>query len=107
MDSSGVGYLPQPSNSFIRAYVEAQGNIKEVLVEYEIDYVANATPPTKPWDPTVYLPKVNPEDNTITIEKVKDSWSREEVIELLDKAINDTDEIGRWRNREKWIQDNL
>jgi len=62
--------LPQPSISFIEKYIKEYNNnipITDVLVEY--------------WAHTEEYPqlKVNSKDNTITIKKVKDSWSREEV----------------------------
>lgn len=59
--------------------------------------------------------KINPKDNTITIKKVKDSYSREEVIELL-KLFNDDfgklSLIGDFKHKDipkinKWIEENL
>lgn len=54
-------------------------------------------------------PKINPKDNTITIKKLKDSWNREEVIELF-KKYKDY-ELGKtnWHqgNLIKWIEENL
>jgi len=66
--------LPQPSQSFIEKYIKEYNNgtrITEVLVEY--------------WAHTEEYPqlRVDPKDNTITIKKVKNSWSREEVVEKL------------------------
>ena len=74
--------LPQPSQQFIQKYIEAynKGNIiTDVLVEYE--YLL---------DDMVVLPywklKVNPKDNTITIKKVKENFTKNEVISLCDDA---------------------
>lgn len=70
--------LPQPSQSFLEKYVEEynKGNqIKKVMVKYENQYHDG-----EQW---FYKVKVNPKDNTITIRKVKDSLSREEVEYLL------------------------
>lgn len=87
--------LPQPSDSFIQKYVEEynKGNIiTNVMVEYEDngseewygdDY--NGEPY---WNEKIEL-KINPKNNTITIRRVKDSWNREEVIELLKKSKTD------------------
>ena len=50
--------------------------------------------------------KVNSSDNTITIRKMKDSWSREEVVSLFREAIN----YGKDYNgnlSEKWIEENI
>ena len=70
--------LPQPSQLFLEKYVEEynKGNqIKKVMVEYENQYYDG-----EQW---FYKVKVNSKDNTITIRKVKDSLSREEVEYLL------------------------
>jgi hypothetical protein len=73
-------YLPQPSQSFIEHFVDEynKGNvITEVMVEYEsIGAYAN------PKYDSDYQLKIN-SDNTINIINSKDSWSREEVIKLL------------------------
>ena len=113
-----VFYLPQPSQQFIQKYIEEynKGNIiTDVLVEYE-DY---------DWDlltsgnTTIHQRvKVNPKDNTITIKKVKDSWSREELTDILQVYRLDYEQYKRschygpnqkeivdWSN--KWIKENL
>ena len=86
-----VGYnLPQPSQSFIKKYCELGGNIDKVLVEYEskgcilkngvcADYL---TDECKDEGYRCYKLKTD-SHNTITIKPVKDSWTREEVIDLL------------------------
>jgi hypothetical protein len=56
--------------------------------------------------------KVNPKDNTITIKKVKDTWDREEVINLVYKLWNAeiyTDNTTTWEQEDldKWIEENL
>ena len=74
--------LPQPSQQFIEEY--NKGNvITDVLVEYELisneEYFGNTI---NPDDDVPYFDerlKINSKDNTITIKKVKDSYSREEV----------------------------
>ena len=78
--------LPQPSQQFIEKYIEEynKGNvITDVLVEYELisneEYFGNTI---NPDDDVPYFDerlKINSKDNTITIKKVKDSYSREEV----------------------------
>jgi hypothetical protein len=93
--------LPQPSESFIKVFVDGynKGNtITDVLVEYEGQYRTND-------DGEPNRVKVNPKDTTITIKKVKDSWNREEVIELIkcfDRGINRP-----ITNVNKWIEENL
>ena len=76
--------LPQPSQQFIQKYIEEYNKgreIKEVLVEYELvsneEYFLNTI---NPDDDVPYFDenlKINPKDNTITIKKVKDSYTRE------------------------------
>lgn len=82
--------LPQPSQQFIEKYIESYNKgevITDVLVEYE-DYEEcwkfigyNEDGSSK--HPVTNRLKINPKDNTITIKKLKDSWNREEVIELI------------------------
>lgn len=114
--------LPQPSQSFIEKFIEEynKGNvISEVLVEYE---ELNQEERRKQADGvnfySIYKPKVNPKDNTITIKKVKDSWNREEVVTLVLKMQHDFTrykegfhfvpnmrEIAKWSYN--WIEENL
>lgn len=93
---SGTGVpLPQPSQSFIEKYVEEynKGNvITEVMVEYWAHTEENIQ----------Y--KINPKDNTITIRKIKDSWSREEVERIVTLAYF-TDYSKQDVN--EWIKENL
>ena len=93
--------LPKPSDSFIFKYIEEynKGNqITKILVEF-------VAPTAKDWNTL----KVD-SDNTITIKKVKDTYSREEVINLLYKY-NDgiIDRYSQLTNKDldKWIKENL
>ena len=97
--------LPEPSQQFIQKYIEEynKGNyIEDVLVEYEDgkSYSGNEGLIIKEWL------KIDPKDNTITIKKVKDSWSREEVEDLIYSAMKDRcyTTIAEWK---KWIEENL
>ena len=75
--------LPQPSEGFLNKFVEEYniGNIiTEVLVEYvETDQVVKRFEGDEGYDSSMTTLKVNPKDNTITIKKAKDSWTREEM----------------------------
>jgi hypothetical protein len=99
--------LPQPSQLFIERYVTEynKGNvITESLVEYEDS-----------------VPKVNPNTNTIGIKKVKAKrwYKRDEVIELITKAVAESHDWSRDHNDihsinlieqkflSKWIEENL
>ena len=104
--------LPQPSKQFIQKFVEEynKGNIiEDVLVEYGKEYVDEK-------DAYGYNKlKINPKNNTITIKKAKDSWTREEVIELCRQAFIDGTYAGGFgpnektidSETEKWIEENL
>lgn len=101
--------LPQPSQSFIEKFVEEynKGNvITEVMVEYEtITKRYGSCSIGEGVTMNVEQLKVS-KDNTITIRKVKDSWSREEVIALITKFNWDADATNDiWKD--KWIEENL
>lgn len=106
--------LPQIPQSFIDKFVEEynKGNvITEVMVEYEEIQVLKQTLNEGFGSyyhkaESEFVLKVNPTDNTITIRKAKDSWSREEVVELLYKH---TEYMlsGKKDTLDKWIEENL
>ena len=105
--------LPQPSQQFIQKFVEEynKGNIiTDVLVEYELisneEYFGNTV---NPDDDVPYFDerlKINHKDNTITIKKAKDSYTKEEVENLIYTAMKDRcyTTIAEWK---KWIEENL
>lgn len=68
--------LPKPSDSFIKKYIEeynAGRQITKVLVEHDVrEYRGRIATPLKVDS-----------NNTVTIKKVKDSYSREEVAKML------------------------
>ena len=89
----GYAYqLPQPSESFIEAFVESFNKgqqITEVMVECET---------VTDWDNYTTIPvgnggathkekqqlKINPKDNTITIRKVKDNFEKTDVMKFME-----------------------
>ena len=89
--------IPQPSQQFIQKFVEEynRGNIiTNVLVEYELisneEYFLNTI---NPDDDVPYFDerlKISHKDNTITIKKVKDSYTREQVDRMLDEQASRT-----------------
>lgn len=98
--------FPQPSETFIYKFIDAymkSNPITEVMVEY--NHLLSTTGINKEWL------KINPKDNTITIRKMKDSWSRQEVIELFKKFSGTNFEAGNTHFKrlhlEKWIEENL
>lgn len=100
-----VAQIPQ---QFIKYYVSEynKGNvITEVMVKYE-EYADEELYKIKEL-------KINP-DNTINIKSVKESWNRNEVIELMEKAIDrgmqlkkDYKVIHKKDHIDKWIENNL
>lgn len=119
-----VGYaehLPQIPQDFIEKYVKEynEGNIiTDILVEHEKK--CNLRPKDCEYSgcrvlnqcgnnrDVNFLLKVS-KDNTITIHH-KDSWNREEVENLLIKALNHegyNTEFGRKKDNENWIKENL
>lgn len=106
--SGYIEFLPQPSQQFIEKYIESYNKgdiITNVLVEYENkfdgkEYVDDQD--AYGYDKFKQVLKVNPKDNTITIKKLKDSWNRKEVINLLDLILFEKD-----LNFDKWIEKNL
>lgn len=118
---------PQPSQSFIEKYIEEynKGNIiTDVLVEYEPVYLSILKEKI-----LGYKLKINSKDNTITIKRVKDSWDKDEVIELCTKAFKAGDKFRLYLDKnalgiankdipssdiildtmgvDKWIEENL
>jgi hypothetical protein len=130
--------LPQPSKAFIQKYVELYNKgqqITEIDVEYEyveqecnsstnwIDCDSNGTDFYKctvcgnvgASDICIetvregYLPKVD-NNNTITIRKVKDSYSREEVVNFAIKAFyaGYNHHLGaQYLEGKEWVNENL
>jgi hypothetical protein len=123
--------ISKPSISFINKYIEAYNTkkyINDVLVEYqEVPVISDeeyskvesgelSYKDTNPYN--IFTLKKNPKDNTITIKKVKESWTREDLpIDSLKNLIGYIDTpIGRRTYHEdviteikvikKWIEEN-
>jgi hypothetical protein len=77
--------LPSPSQSFIDKYISEynKGNIiEDIMVEYESTIKRDYEEHDGEYAEIPVYPKVS-KDNTITIKRVKDSWSRKEVKSLV------------------------
>jgi len=114
--------LPQPPQQFIEKFIEEYNKgdvIKDVLVEYESN-LYESFGSGKYWEDAPvtmkkfldkdddYL-KINPKDNTITIKKLKESWNREEFIQLIKEFRNGllpTTQV-EIEYTNKWIEENL
>lgn len=118
--------IPQPSQQFIAKYIESYNKgevIMDILVEYEeksnediqIDLCTfghdegllvserNEYLKTNSNDKL----KINPKDNTITIKKLKDSWNRDEVSNLIKLFANNYQYASNDIGYDKWIKENL
>lgn len=117
--------LPQPSEAFIRKYCEL-GGIDEVMVEWEENQCDGRRAGVSIGDNNTHLferkidrmictkgkynnPKVD-SHNTITIRPIKDSWNKEEVVQLISKYWKDEISNGNIYGKEgftKWIRENI
>ena len=91
-------------------YIEEynKGNvITDVLVEYQtkLEWTYSHSGNRIQEESNPFL-KINHKDNTITIKKVKDNYSREEVENLIYSAMKDRcyTTVAEWK---KWIEENL
>lgn len=98
--------LPQPSQAFINKYVDLYNKgqqIEEVEVEYKL--VGHSTTlGIENWEPKVSS------DNTITIRKIKDSYTREEVVLLLldfGEFVLDNSILPNRKSVQEWLEKNL
>lgn len=103
--------LPQLQQEFILQYVNDynKGNtINKIEVEYEEVIISKTewfqeAPYVCKYD--VIIIKVNP-DNTINIKPIKSNFSREEVIDLINKfSYENCDDA--YQKNDKWIKENL
>lgn len=93
--------LPEPSPEFIDKFIREynKGNvIEEVMVEYD------AIGRMKSVGVETHISEILKVDknNCITITKVKDSWSREEIINDIESAMIQNLTIAQYRD--KWIK---
>jgi len=89
--------LPLIPQSFIEEYVAKQGKIDEVMIAMDVfDCTANGVQKT--------IIDTLTKDDCIIIVPIKESWTREEVIELCTKALYDGHRIVVI---EEWIKENL
>lgn len=102
---------PQIPQQFIEEYIAGYNRgtvIEKVLVKYEVApiYCNNGS-----WFPIKYQLKIS-KDNTVSIERMKDSYSREEVVALFNKCGKDLEL--KYRTIQypsyvlnRWIEQNL
>lgn len=107
--------IPHPPQTFLKNYIEAGGSIDEVDLEYEVidKGFINALKGNHNYD---YKLKVDPIHNTVTIHSIKDSWSKEEMIEKFKSFINSKDVLYMFEEYyggdiyeplDNWIKENL
>ena len=81
--------LPQPSQAFIEEYCR-KGGIDEVDVEYEKYHDGNFINDGKTHAFTALLRPEVSNDNIINIHPIKDTYTRDEVIQKLHDIVNDS-----------------
>ena len=99
--------LPQIPQSFIEHYIE-QYNDGNVIDKVLVEYLLNETGNYREFDSTPELKhklKIN-SDNTINILTQKDSWNRDEVVELIWEYKNAVNK-DKFINTDEWISKNL
>lgn len=98
-----VPLIPQ---EFIENYCEV-GGIDEVEIEYGLNYdehyelIGN---PIESWNEN----KAD-SNNYVSVHSIKDSWSRQEVEELIESAVHNFSSMNSYDydNLNRWIKDNL
>ena len=91
--------LPLIPQLFIEVYVEKQGKIDEVMIEMSCNGLAGG-------NPMEHLKPTTRKDNTAIIHKLKDSWTREEVVELIKR--NTERLTNSWLSSDiEWVEKNL
>lgn len=112
VDITTMNGLPQPSPQFVEKYVE-EYNKGNVITDVNVDFIFNTT--NEDWSKTpvqlegFYTPKVD-KNNFITITKIKDSWTREEVESKCYEAYKAGIQQGIDPSPKpftKWIEENL
>ena len=100
--------LPQPSEQFLTQYVKAYNNakpIEEVEVEYELCETYRMDECNSRFHCCENPMKLKiSSNNTINIKLVKDTWTKEEVINLLYKT---KASLFTPEEMDKWIEENL
>lgn len=101
-----IAILPQPSNSFISKYISEYNKeniIKEVMVDYQSEYFDEKGNPFG----ESYL-KVD-KNNSITITRCKEVWSRKEVESLIRQFSTDvaSSSNNNFTTTSEWIEQNL
>lgn len=102
--------FPKPSSSFISKYIDSY-NKGNIIIDTLVEYKKCSAYEVGLLSDKQYKLKVD-NNNNIVIHKIKDSWNREEVIELCIQSmitgVNIRDKNLVFNNeRNKWIQDNL
>lgn len=99
-------YLPQPSNGFVNVFINLY-NKGELIKFVNIEYLRNVTiVDEKQWENNELILNINSKDNTITIRAIKDSWNRNEIIDLLHKH-TEFMLSGKKLTLDEWIEENL
>lgn len=101
--------LPSPSMEFVKKYVKLNGSINEVKVKfYERHYNFNdriCDEYDNNYYETKHILHVNSDSYTISIKKVKNNYTREEVINLLKQLKSEIEHLAIQNFGEKVLND--
>ncbi len=86
--------IPSPSKHFIKKYVQFDGRIENILVEYDYDVDVSENH------------KLKVSNNEIVIRPVKDSYTASEVDKLLSNIVQDV-KLDTFINLDIWKRDNM
>jgi len=98
--------IAKPSQAFIKAYCE-QAGFNEVDVEYEVNHVLDLEilDGKTRVKGTIFIPKVDPIHNTVTIHPIVEKMYRlSTIIELLEESRGEFEDSD---DKIEWIKENL
>jgi len=104
--------FPQIPESFIKAFVKANGKIDEVMVEYFL-WCDNCGEENcdnfrcRDASTDIWMPKLTDNNEVIIHLEEEKMYSREEVAEIIRKYFSNDEGIVDEDDREKWIEENL
>jgi len=113
-----ISTIPQPLQSFINKYI-TEYNKSNVITDVMVEYITNnfyerAIGLGYEIVPDNAILKINPSNNTINIQQIKDSYTREEVEKLMTEAYwrgcdDGSDDLPSWHTKkiDEWIKEKL
>lgn len=103
-------FLAKPTQSFLEKYIIEFNKgkvIYNILINYKKKYIGR-NENEHPFDSWICkdILKINPKDNTVTIKKAKENYTRDEVISIIKKIYNNGEKVNMY-NLETLIYQNM